>query len=186
LHLTCSSIELSPFTFPHSPSRIFTGSKHTSLLTIDLRTGQQLDCFSSLALTSNLSRTSNPRDYTCDPADDLLDDLESQSITNRDMLFVGRTDYRLSIHTPSTVSDDATGVTQKRNNVQEITYSTYTPNSFDKPLAEFWAKAGTTEPMWEEDGSVAKRVRVELGYDGSAVGVEQGTPRWISKLGGIG
>jgi serine/threonine-protein kinase/endoribonuclease IRE1 len=178
------SIELSPFTFPHSPSRIFTGSKHTSLLTLDLRTGQQLDCFSSFA--SNLS---SPQDCTCDTTDDLLDDLESTSRSNRDILFVGRTDYRLSIHTPGgapSSSSISSGVA-KKGSVQEVIYSTYTPNSFDKPLAEFWTKAGSTGDMWDEDGSPSKKMRVELRHDGVAVGVEQGgMVKWTSQLGNIG
>ena len=44
-------IDLSPFTFPQSPSRIFTGSKQTSLLTLDLRTGEQVDYFTSANLS---------------------------------------------------------------------------------------------------------------------------------------
>lgn len=175
-------IELSPFTFPHSPSRIFTGSKHTSLLTLDLRTGQQLDCFSSFA--SNLS---SPQDCTCDTTDDLLDDLESTSRSNRDILFVGRTDYRLSIHTPGGpgTSSTSTGLSRK-GGVQEVIYSTYTPNSFDKPLADFWTKAGAAGEMWEADGSPSKKMRIELRHDGVAVGVEGQWVKWTRELGNIG
>lgn len=176
-------IELSPFTFPHSPSRIFTGSKSSSLLTIDLRTGQQLDCFSSLSYNSS--------DYSqCVCANEnLLDDLERRTRSNRDVLFVGRTDYRLTIHTPP--GTGVSGVTigdrpKSGGGVQEIMYSTYTPNSFDRPLAEFWAKMGKEE-LYEEDGTLAKRLRVELGHDGVAVGVEQGGGvKWVTKLGNVG
>ncbi|ORY32252.1 hypothetical protein BCR39DRAFT_523577 [Naematelia encephala] len=180
-------IELSPFTFPHSPSRIFTGSKHTSLLTIDLRTGQQLHCYSSLA-----GNMSNPEtDCTCE-SEQISDDMEGRARSNRDVLFVGRTDYRLTIHTPPSTVSSVSGSSEvsgerRTAGVQEIIYSTYTPNSYDKPLAEFWAKLATAEELWEEDGQEAKKMRVELGYDGMAVGVELGGGvRWMTKLDNIG
>lgn len=45
---------------------------------------------------------------------------------------------------------------------------------------------GNTE-LYEEDGSLAKRIRVELGHDGVAVGVEQGGGvKWVTKLGSVG
>jgi len=69
---------------------------------------------------------------------------------------------------------------------QDIAYSTYTPNSYDKPLAEYWAKAGSaiqTQDESDED----KRVRVEFMHDGIAVGVEQGGGvKWKRDLGSIG
>ncbi|KAK8869908.1 hypothetical protein IAR55_000476 [Kwoniella newhampshirensis] len=186
-------IELSPFTFPHSPSRIFTGSKHTSLLTIDLRTGQQLDCFS--ALTSNFSHY-DEEDCVCGN-DQLLDDLEGASRSSRDTLFVGRTDYRLQIHSPTLSSSGLSPSTstvypgpneaRKGPGVQEITYSTYTPNSYDRPLADFWAKAGLAEQRWSAEEGEGKKMRIELGHDGVAVGVEQGGGvKWVTKLGGVG
>lgn len=106
---------------------------------------------------------------------------------------VGRTDYRLTIHSPASgpgYSASSSAVTSEgpRAGIQEITYSTYTPNSFDRALAEFWSKAGSSQRMWnEEDGTDAKVVRVELGHDGVAVGVEPGGGfKWIKDLGNIG
>jgi serine/threonine-protein kinase/endoribonuclease IRE1 len=183
------SIEMSPFTFPHSPSRTFTGSKHTSLLTIDLRTGHQITCFSSLHNSSVMDE-----DCLCDDSE-VLDDLEGKARSNRDVLFVGRTDYRLTIHTPpsfsgvsavETTPSEGAGL-RKSSGVQEITYSTYTPNSYDKALADYWTKYGATETMWETDGSPAKRSRIELGHDGIAVGVDQdGLVKWNQNLGSVG
>ncbi|OCF71965.1 IRE protein kinase [Kwoniella mangroviensis CBS 8886] len=184
-------IELSPFTFPHSPSRIFTGSKHTSLLTLDLRTGQQLDCFNSFG--------TNQSHCVCEN-EELLDDLEGKSRSNRDLLFVGRTDYKLTIHSPpiassygglspststSTIYQNAAEA--KRNaGAQEITYSTYTPNSYDRPLADYWVKNGLAEQGWGDEGG-EKRTRVELAYDGDAVGVENGNGvKWVTRLNSIG
>ena len=71
--------------------------------------------------------------------------------------------------------------------MQEIVYSTYTPNSYDRPLADHWAKMGVVEQLWDVEGQVAKKMRVELGHDGVAVGIEPGGGvRWITKLGSIG
>ena len=183
-------IELSPFAFPHSPSRIFTGSKHTSLISIDLRTGQQIDCFASHS--TNLSSYGN--DCICEN-DQLLDDLEGRARSNRDVLFVGRTDYHLTIHTPPSMSSDSPftslalgeGKGKRMSGVQDIAYSTYTPNSYDRPLAEYWAKSGMTRSLWDEDGVEAERMRVELSHEGTAVGVKQGGGvRWMTKLGSVG
>jgi serine/threonine-protein kinase/endoribonuclease IRE1 len=153
------------------------------LLTIDLRTGQQIDCFSSVNISNAV----------CENAQ-LLDDMEGRSRKDADILFVGRTDYRLTIHTPSTAlySTSAPGLGEsvtddKRSGFQEITYSTYTPNSFDKPLAEFWAKAGSNQRMWEEDGTEAKSTRIVIGHDGVIVGVENGGGvKWVKALGSVG
>ncbi|WWC85381.1 uncharacterized protein L201_000244 [Kwoniella dendrophila CBS 6074] len=192
-------IELSPFTFPHSPSRIFTGSKHTSLLTLDLRTGQQLDCYNSFG-------TNNSQHCVCEN-EELLDDLEGngKSRSNRDLLFVGRTDYKLTIHSPpsppilsqglspSTSTMYQSAAEAKRNaGVQEITYSTYTPNSYDRPLADYWLKNGLAEQGWgnsndNDEGQGEKRTRVELAYDGDAVGVENGNGvKWVTRLNSVG
>lgn len=91
--LTCS-VELSPFTFPDSPSRVFTGSKSSSLLTIDLQTGEQIDSFSSH--NPNASLYARQVSTECIGNEDALDRLEKEcrrDIEERpnDMLFVGRT-----------------------------------------------------------------------------------------------
>ncbi|KAL7422169.1 bifunctional endoribonuclease/protein kinase ire1 [Cryptotrichosporon argae] len=172
-------VELSPFTFPHSPSRVFTGSKQTSLLTLDLRTGQQLDCFSSHT-PWNLSGDADRADM-CET--DALDDLEAHARRAADTLFVGRTDYRLTIHSQSApwassvASSAALTMGNGKGVTQDIVYSTYTPNSYDRALADMWAK-GERKPDW---------MRVELGHDGVAVGVREGEgSKWVKQLGSVG
>lgn len=188
LGLTCS-IEMSPFTFPHSPSRTFTGSKHTSLLTVDLRTGSQITCFSSLHNASVLDD-----DCMCDDGE-LLDELEGKGRSNRDVLFVGRTDFRLTIHSPPTLATsdalathvDGNPGSRRSSGVQEISYSSYTPNSYDRPIAESWSKGGSTQPRRENDGTFKPLMRVELGHDGMAVGLDPGGKvKWHSQLGSAG
>lgn len=180
-------IELSPFTFPQSPSQVFTGRKQTSLLTLDLRTGEQLDCYSS---SWNDSLRNDPV-RVC-PNAQLLDELEGQGRSNRDVLFVGRTDFRLQIHNPSAApflfssSAISPQVENRRPGSQEISYSTYTPNSFDKPLAEYWAKAGVVN-TWGSESTSGGRTRIELGFDGMMVGVQEGGHVvWQEQLDSVG
>jgi len=149
-------------------------------MTIDLRTGQQLDCFSTLS-------ENNTQTCVCE-ADRLLDDMEGHARQNSDILFVGRTDYRLVIHSPpsSSVYAASTGaahISGRSAGLQEISYSTYTPNTFDKPVAEHWLKASQAL----EDSGDASTTRIELGHDGIAVGVAQGGGvKWMRDLGSIG
>lgn len=148
-------------------------------MTIDLRTGQQLDCFSTLA-------DNNTQTCVCE-ADRLLDDMEGHARQNSDILFVGRTDYRLVIHSPpsSSVYAAATGsayISGRSAGLQEISYSTYTPNYFDKPIAEHWLKASQAL----EDSEEASTTRIELGHDGIAVGVTQDVVKWMKDLGSVG
>ncbi len=108
--------------------------------------------------------------------------MEGHARTNRDVLYVGRTDFRLTIHNPPPIKASvslAGTETERLTGHQEIVYSTYTPNTYDRPLAEFWAKSGT--------GSEQVKTRVELGHDGVAVGVEDGGGvSWMTSLGSIG
>lgn len=163
----------SPYIFPHTPNRIFTGKKQTSLLTLDLRTGRQLDYFCPQGPHDNMSSPG-----VCE--NDVLDDLEGRP--HRDTLFIGRTDYSLTIHSPPTYSTPTTSISSaKTRGVQEITYSTYMPNSYDRALAEFWATTGGQH--WAEQN----RVRVELGFEGDYIGVHNDEGQlWHHKLGAVG
>lgn len=149
-----------------------TGSKGTSLLTLDLRTGKPIDCFSS--------RNPQQRGALADAAmceSDPLDDLEGRPMDS--ILYVGRTDYTLTITTPP--NDSTPTASNKSMSVQEITYSTYTPNSYDRALASYWARIGAQN--WGD----GKRIRVELGFNGEALGVQERVGRkWIGKLPSVG
>ncbi|ODO11569.1 hypothetical protein I350_00350 [Cryptococcus amylolentus CBS 6273] len=182
-------IALSPFAFPDAPTQIFTGSKQTSLMSINLLTGEQVDCFPSAAL--NLSHHSAA---VCE--NDELDDLErANALPVRDTLFVGRTDYRLTIHSPtpsaqglSTYTSTVYSSSEKKGGpgVQEIKYSTYTPNSYNRPLADTWLKASVDHQSWGPDRE-EPRTRVELGFDGKALGVKPGAGIvWNKELGNVG
>lgn len=154
---------------------IFTGVKQTSLLTLDLRTGQQLDHF-----------TATPFDNASAPGvceNDLLDDLEGAGRSHRDTLFVGRTDYTLKITTQTTnvdlFSPTATVAAAKNRQETVITYSTYTPNGYNKALAEQWAKNAA------KNVEAHPRIHVELGFNGEAIGIRNGKV-WATKLDSVG
>jgi len=151
-----------------------TGSKSTSLLTLDLRTGKPIDCFSS----RNPQQRRGLRDAAMCESDP-LDDLEGRPMDS--ILYVGRTDYTLTITTPPNETDSPTGSPNKNMSVQEITYSTYTPNSYDRALADYWARTGA------ENWGDGKRIRVELGFNGEALGVQENVGhKWSGKLPSVG
>jgi serine/threonine-protein kinase/endoribonuclease IRE1 len=111
---------------------------------------------------------------------DPLDDLEGRPMDS--ILYVGRTDYTLTITTPPNDSTALpSGVPGKIMSIQEITYSTYTPNSYDRALAAYWARIGADN--WGD----GQRFRVELGFNGEAFGVQEGLgSKWNSKLPSVG
>ncbi|KIR32368.1 IRE protein kinase [Cryptococcus deuterogattii MMRL2647] len=140
-------------------------------MSVDLRTGEQVDCFSP---TANLSH------YDGSSVCDDLDDLERGGSSRRDTLFIGRTDYRLTIHSPSSSQGLSTYTStayssEKKSTpaIQEISYSTYTPNAYNRPLAESWIKAGVAHQSWGPDNE-EPRIRIELGFNGKALGVKPG------------
>lgn len=150
---------------------MFTGKKETSILTLDIKTGQQIDCYSS----------HTPLAGICER--DPLDDLESKARHAEDLLFVGRTDYTLMIRNLASTDESLTAaLTAQTNSVQRITYSTYVPNTNDRALANFWERTGGKS--WT---SSQKRTRVELGPKGIALGIEEGVGmKWNKPLDAVG
>ena len=122
--------------------------------------------------------------------DQLLNKPEDYNRSDRDILLVGRAEYRLTIHSPalfssSSVSTVSAGEGQTSPGSQEIAYSTYMPNSYDRPIADYWVRAGVTDQLREEAGN--EKLRVELRHDGVAVGVKQGGGvKWMTDLTSIG
>ncbi|KAJ7507249.1 hypothetical protein B0H11DRAFT_2153641 [Mycena galericulata] len=116
-------VEMSPFSFSADDDhRVFVGKKETSLLVVELETG-------------NIKATI---DSECpwDPFEDLHDgeeelDLDELDGTKPQMskpteVFIGRTDYHITIHTrPSN---------KHRIPVQNLSFSTYGPNNQDSVL----------------------------------------------------
>ncbi|KAF7366637.1 hypothetical protein MSAN_00921600 [Mycena sanguinolenta] len=118
-------VDMSPFSFAAGDDhRVFVGRKETSLLVVELETG-------------NIKATI---DSECpwDPFEDLregddeidLDELEGSKppISKPTEVFIGRTDYYITIHTrPSS---------KHRIPVQNLSFSTYGPNNQDNILQD--------------------------------------------------
>lgn len=148
-----------------------------------MQTGEQIDSFKAQNPNASHYEAAGaaPTSAECKgTSDDVLDRLEKEcrrDIEERpnDMLFVGRTDYHLTIHSQTSPP-------------QTLTYSTYTPNAYDRPLVDHWSRAGIVHGDHAVEGAgPERRTRVELGHDGVAVGFEdQNGMQWVSKLGAAG
>ncbi|EPQ51887.1 hypothetical protein GLOTRDRAFT_80895 [Gloeophyllum trabeum ATCC 11539] len=126
LHFSMAQlVDMSPFSFSTEDRKVFVGKKETSLLLIELETGK-------IKATLNSECPWDPLDFTAsDPVDIDLDELEEEAM-HRDVsvpteVFIGRTDYHLSIYTrPSSSSGKPV--------VQNLSFSTYGPNNQDVAL----------------------------------------------------
>ncbi|EMD37006.1 hypothetical protein CERSUDRAFT_137409, partial [Gelatoporia subvermispora B] len=126
-------VDMSPFSFTgEGDKRVFVGRKETSLLLIELETGR-------------VKATLNPDECPWDPFEELadleahdldLDELDGtkppKSTLKPTEVFVGRTDYHISIHTrspkPSAVKPP----------VQKLLFSTYGPNNQDHGIQSLY------------------------------------------------
>ncbi|KZT08189.1 uncharacterized protein LAESUDRAFT_757871 [Laetiporus sulphureus 93-53] len=122
-------VDMSPFSFSaDDDGRVFVGRKETSLLLIELETGR-------VKATLNSECPWDPFQDLAEPAefDNLdLDELEgmepSKSQTKPTEVFIGRTDYHVSIHTRPSRSSAT------RPPVQNLSFSVYGPNNQDLGL----------------------------------------------------
>ncbi|KAH9854607.1 hypothetical protein C2E23DRAFT_867214 [Lenzites betulinus] len=124
-------VDMSPFSFSGDEDRrVFVGKKETSLLLIELETGRikaTVDSECPWLPFEDLSQTSKQVD---------LDELESSDPPPEPFIpsevFIGRTDYHISIHTrPS-------GGSGGRPHVQKLSFSTYGPNKQDHGLQSIY------------------------------------------------
>lgn len=170
-------IDLSPFTFPHEASHIFMGSKSSSLLAIDLQTGERVSDF---AHDANCDFTSNEAWASPECESDI-------ELRPEDKLFIGRTEFQLSVHSHQL------GLIQQLRHVQLV------PNAVHRDLAEHWKQSGqlrgevivrnqeggryqgTLKPTEYEN-----RWRVEMMHDGTIIGFEQEKGmKWHLNLGSL-
>ncbi|PWN28586.1 hypothetical protein BDZ90DRAFT_231569 [Jaminaea rosea] len=107
-------VGLSPFTFPGDRGRVFTGTKRTRLLRIDVITGQ-LDISWEADGSEMMDPISN-----------------EQGAAGRDYrwTYLARTDYTLSISLP-----------RRPHLSQTLQYSTYSPQSADADVAARWVES---------------------------------------------
>lgn len=115
-------VDLSPFSFGEEDGRVFVGSKKTSLLLLELETGRVKAALDSECPWDTWN------DFTEQDVMDIdLDELEGTKPSRLypSEIFIGRTDYRVSIITlPSSSSSQPPPV-------QHLSFSRYGPNNQD-------------------------------------------------------
>ncbi|KAI0922527.1 hypothetical protein AcV5_009475 [Taiwanofungus camphoratus] len=125
-------VDMSPFSFPaEDDGRVFVGKKETSLLLVELETGRVKATLNSECPWDPFESLGEPVEFDLD-----LDELDGTKppkfSSNPTEVFIGRTDYYISIYTrparPSAV----------RPPVQNLTFSTYGPNNQDHALQSLY------------------------------------------------
>ncbi|KAJ7130190.1 hypothetical protein C8R44DRAFT_699316 [Mycena epipterygia] len=117
-------VDMSPFSFSAATDdhRVFVGRKETSLLVVELETG-------NIKATIDSECPWDPFEDLRDGEDELdLDELDGTKpkMSKPTEVFIGRTDYHITIHTrPSN---------KHRIPVQNLSFSTYGPNNQDNVL----------------------------------------------------
>ncbi|KAJ6591077.1 hypothetical protein DFH09DRAFT_192933 [Mycena vulgaris] len=116
-------VDMSPFSFQAADDhRVFVGRKETSLLVVELETG-------NIKATIDSECPWDPFEDLRDGEDELdLDELDGTKpqMSKPTEVFIGRTDYHITIHTrPSN---------KHRIPVQNLSFSTYGPNNQDNVL----------------------------------------------------
>ncbi|EIW53380.1 bifunctional endoribonuclease/protein kinase IRE1 [Trametes versicolor FP-101664 SS1] len=126
-------VDMSPFSFSGDEDRrVFVGKKETSLLLIELETGRikaTVDSECPWMPFEDLTQAPPPID---------LDELESSDLPQEPFVphevFIGRTDYHISIHTRPVGSSGG------RPHVQRLSFSTYGPNKQDHGLQSIYQR----------------------------------------------
>ncbi|KAF8166060.1 hypothetical protein BJ912DRAFT_889548 [Pholiota molesta] len=120
-------VDISPFTsVGEHDTKVFVGRKETSLLVIELETGR-------IKATLNAECPFVPEEYEDLPID--LDELEGikPPISAPTEVYIGRTDYHISIHKKPQPGKPAPVV-------QELSFSTYGPNNKDAHLQAIYRR----------------------------------------------
>ncbi|KAH7928380.1 hypothetical protein BV22DRAFT_1059205 [Leucogyrophana mollusca] len=120
-------VEMSPFKFAREDDeRVFVGRKETSLLSVELETGR-VKAINSECPWDPFEDLSHGDDADID-----LDDLEEFPHKKEKVIptevFIGRTDYHISIYTRSATSSG------RKPPIQNLSFSTYGPNNQDNSL----------------------------------------------------
>ncbi|KAH9947794.1 hypothetical protein B0H21DRAFT_311206 [Amylocystis lapponica] len=127
-------VDMSPFSFPGDDDRrVFVGRKETSLLLVELETGR-------VKATINSECPWDPfEDVLESSASDLdLDELDGtippRSPSRLTEVFIGRTDYHITIHTRPQLH----GTSSVKPPVQNLSFSVYGPNNQDNGLQSLY------------------------------------------------
>ena len=146
-------VELSPFSFAGDDTRVFVGQKQTTLVELDVRTGQLGAVFGGRAggiwCGAQANEPASSSEGKSADSEACIDDENAFGATSQasHWAYVGRTDYTLNIHARN--SPDL---------LQTLHFSTFTPNAGDRDIQSIWYRAnhpdGRAIMGMPEDGSV--------------------------------
>ncbi|GAA6061077.1 hypothetical protein JCM10212_006278 [Sporobolomyces blumeae] len=153
-------VNLSPFRFPGDNSRMFSASKHTKFVGVDLKTGRLVGVFGS-----------NAGWCEWDEADELVagskkerfDEDCEEDIAKRpeDLLYMARTEYHLSIYS-----------SQSSSPLQTLSYTTYSSSTFPSPPSAS-SPNFPTQATWRQ---TPDSLYLQPMHDGSLVCFQAGRP----------
>ncbi|GAK66148.1 uncharacterized protein PAN0_011d4370 [Moesziomyces antarcticus] len=140
-------VELSPFSFAGDDTRVFVGQKQTTLVELNIHTGELGAVFGGrqagvwcgaqthdLDPNPDVSSARGGSSHSYPDADACIDDETtlsgSSSKSTSQLAYIGRTDYTLNIHSRS--SPEA---------LQTLHFSTFAPNAGDRDVQILWAQA---------------------------------------------
>ncbi|CCM06570.1 uncharacterized protein FIBRA_08847 [Fibroporia radiculosa] len=123
-------VDMSPFSFSGGEeNRLFIGKKESSLLLIELETGRVKAILDSECPWDPFQDLAQPAEFELDL--DELDGTKPPKLQSTEV-YIGRTDYHVSIHTRSSRSS----ITNPP--VQRLSFSVYGPNNQDLGLQTFY------------------------------------------------
>ncbi|KAG8859750.1 bifunctional endoribonuclease/protein kinase ire1 [Tulasnella sp. 330] len=114
-------VDMSPFRF--DDQRTFVGKKRTSLISLDLRSGEVLEILDPEQCSWGDERHGASRRNVLSKEEELLEELEDP--IDRTIVHIGRTDYHVSVFSRGRI-------------IQNLTYSAYGPNNMDKDVQYLW------------------------------------------------
>ncbi|OJA17607.1 hypothetical protein AZE42_01208 [Rhizopogon vesiculosus] len=124
-------VEMSPFKFPRDDDeRVFVGKKETSLLSIELETGK-VQAINAECPWNPFEDFSHKKELDLDELEDCMPNKEKFIPTE---IFIGRTDYQISIFTRS---NNPNG---RKAPIQTLSFSIYGPNNQDNVLQATYRK----------------------------------------------
>ncbi|KAI9056342.1 hypothetical protein FKP32DRAFT_1586082 [Trametes sanguinea] len=165
-------VEMSPFSFSGDEDRrVFVGKKETSLLLIELETGR-------IKATVDSECPWEPFEEIVKSSDQVdLDELESadtiEDTSTPNEVFIGRTDYHISIHTRPT------GPSSRRPHVQKLTFSTYGPNKQDHGLQSIYHR--TADNTYIQSLPTGKIISFKTASPDSSEAASAARPLWYKE-----
>ena len=157
-------VDASPFRLSGDDHRIFLGRKETSLITIDIDTGNVISIFNADNRDWEEADTGVEQSGASNPYDDYNADAEplKRRKGKRREVHVGRTDYHVTVQVIG------------RGTVQTLVYSEYGPNNLDRDKQSVWTRTLDDRYLQSTPDGVVSSVRTTAG--------EEDPVEWVRKF----